>query len=306
MAVTPGQRLARFMQRVAGGQAEVPVFPAERDLVPVTLSSYADPSLGELARLLGAFTRAGFAVIEAAEHPTAGALAALADRLGLGEAFVPPLYRMGHPTAEVCGVSVLSAPARFTGGSDHPFASTAGQRPHTDGTLQGLGEVTTTILLCHSPARSGGQSLLLNSTGAFVDLAREDRAAAAALMTPGVLVRSATINGCADSSAGPAFDVVGGRLLGRYSTQPTDRWQPEAADDQTALARALDFFTAAEQPGSGYHLELALRGGQGLLLANDRISHGRRPYRDDPAAPRVMLRGLFRHRPPRAASPADE
>lgn len=92
-------------------------------------------------------------------------------------------------------------------------------------------------------------------------------------------------------------------LMSQNSITATDSWRPEAADDPAALARALDFFAAAARPGSLHYLEFVLRAGQGLLLANDRISHGRLAYRDDGTSHRVLLRGLFSRRPSVAPHP---
>jgi Taurine catabolism dioxygenase TauD, TfdA family len=199
------------------------------------------------------------------------------------------------------GVSTLTAtpndPAN-PGLPPHPaFATRAGQRVHSDGTLQHIGEVKTSLLACRSPASYGGESILFNSTAAFAALATRDEPAAAALMGEAVLVRTANIND-GDSMAGPAFALHGDQLLSRYSVTATDTFQA-AGVDPAALNRGLIFLLHHAHPGSPHYLELALSAGQGLLLANDRISHGRRPFRDG-TTPRVMLRALFT----RALAPA--
>ncbi|WP_322769891.1 TauD/TfdA family dioxygenase [Frankia sp. Cr1] len=274
-----------------------PFFHPDTDLTPVRLSGYTQPTFPERMRLLTRLSRAGFVVFTVDEEPTSARVCALAGRLGLGAAFVPPLYQPNPAAADRLGISRLTVSAS-TGPTPHPaFEATDAQPFHTDGTLQHLGEVPISILACHTPAASGGQSLLFNATGALAVLADTDPPAAAALMTPGVLVRTATINHCMDMTSGPAFAIDDGRLLSRYSITATDRWNPDAVTDPAAFHRALAFLTAAGSPGSPHRLELRLPAGHGLLFANDRISHGRAAYSDNPTAPRIMLRGLFRHRP---------
>lgn len=275
--------------------AHRPALPTPIDPQPVRLSSYARPTRPQLLELLTRLDHQGAALFTVAEEPTSPALHALTSRLGLGRPFVPPMYRSTPTAADDSGISrltVSTAPGR------HPaFTNTAAQSFHSDGTLQRLGEIPTSLLVCHTPAAHGGQSLLLHATTALTALADLDLPAAMALTAPGVLVRQATIGPRRDTTAGPAFDVIDGRLLSRYSVTATDRFDPDAVDDPHALARAVAFFDAAAAPGSPYRHEIRLQAGQGLLLANDRLSHGRAAYHDDPTTPRVMLRALFTRRP---------
>jgi hypothetical protein len=294
----PRRQLPDILTSHAGRRLRTPVFHPEQDLDPVKLSSYAAPSREQTAALLRRYDRAGFVLIEAAEEPTSAGLLALAGHLRLGEVFVPPLYRTGAVQPDPDGVSRLAAAAGGPGrDSDHPAVAANAQPIHVDGLLQPIGQVKTSILLCRTPAARGGQSILFNSTAAVRHLAATDPDAAALLMAPGVLVRTASVNGCTDAAAGAAFTAADGALLSRYSCCPTDRWDSGAVTDPAALHRGVQFLAGLQTPGSGLFIEFSLRAGQGLLLANDRIGHGRRGYTDSGPVRREMLRALFLHRP---------
>jgi hypothetical protein len=275
-------------------RAGVPAFDASRDLVPLRLPAWDTASPEQVKALTARVSTAGFALLETGTGPGQDDLLALAGLLGLGEPFVPPLYRMpGSVQVGTAGVSQMTAaPGTGADAARHPATSAVGQGWHVDGTLQQMGEVRTSLLLCVRPAATGGQSLLFNATAAFLDLADHDPAAAAALMAPGVLVRVATVNGSNDSTAGPAFAVTGGQLLTRYARTDADRWFPPSGDP-SAVDRALARLDELAAPGSPYRLEFTLAAGQGLVFANSRLCHGRQPYTDDPAAPRTLLRALF-------------
>lgn len=270
--------------------ADVPMFDPGRDTQPLAVPGW-DPSFDQRAAIRTRVAAAGFALLDAGQSPTEKDLLTLAGRLQLGDPFVPPLYRLpGNVQVAASGVSVLRATHRVDAPA-HPATATIGQAWHVDGTLQPLGEVRTTLLLCVRPAAAGGQSTLFNATSAFLEVADRDRSAAAALLTPGVLVRIASVNGCADTTAGPAFGVVDGRLLTRYARTETDQWRPEPGQE-AALRRALAVLDELAGDGSPYRLDFTMTGGQGIVLANTRLCHGRTPYTDGPK-PRTLLRALF-------------
>jgi len=225
------------------------------------------------------------------------ALPALAAALGLDEPFVPPLYLVGGREApKVARISAaLNADTEVEA---HPsFGKANGQRFHTDGTLQDVGEVRSSLLLCSAPAAEGGITILFNATGAYARLLAEDEPAASALASPGSLIRQANINGCTSANHGPAFAVVDGDLATRYSITDTDRWAVPPGEPAEAFWRGVRFLDRASQPGSEYYLELRLDAGQVILLANSRISHGRTPYQDSPTQHRCMYRSLHLVRP---------
>ncbi len=149
-------------------------------------------------------------------------------------------------------------------------------------------------MLCARPAASGGTSQLFSAAGAFAALLNQDPAAAAALTAPEVLIRTSNLpDSRGQSAVGPAFAIADGRIISRYSVTSTDAYDPAAVTSPAALDRALAFLRDAARPGTGYYTEVTLAAGQGLLLANDLISHGRTPYQDNPDAPRLIYRALF-------------
>lgn len=265
---------------------------------PISLDSCMAVGRQAVMAVVDRYWNAGFAVIDCAEAPTPKRLLDLACALHLGEVFVPPLYRSGRSGTGAGGVSTLMAPAQRADYEYHPsFESTGAQRLHVDGTLQPIGAVKTTILLCKTPAMSGGHTILFNALGAFVELLQLDPEAAVALAMPGCLVRQATYKGCADQTAGPAFAVCDGLLVTRYSVDAPSRWEAVDGIDEQALERAVAFMEQVSKPHSAYYLEFRLDAGQGLVLANDRITHGRTAYRDGEQARRCMYRALFCERP---------
>ncbi|NJP95430.1 TauD/TfdA family dioxygenase [Nonomuraea sp. FMUSA5-5] len=267
---------------------QLPAFPTS--VSPIPVASYDSPQAKDLAAVIGQLRCAGFAVTSCPEPPTQERLLALAEALGLGEPFVPPLYRRaGAIGVAASGISTLTASAAHVA---HPAVSASGQGLHVDGLLQPIGEVLTSILLCIRPAAEGGQSTLFNAMGAFWQLAKTDPDAAAALLSDRVLGRRATVNGSSDVTWGPAFAVVNGTLVTRYSRDGNDLWDP-GNGQEAALGRALTTLQVLAEPDSPYALRFTLQAGQGLIMSNSRICHGRTPYRDVADRPRRMLRGLF-------------
>ena len=268
----------------------VPAFP-DWPAAPVPAGDWEhipDGSAREVAARLAAH---GYALLEGSAVPGPGVAAILAGALGLGDAFTPPQYR-SRAYVDGGGVTRITADASTT---PHPaFGQATGQDLHADGTLQRIGEIKTTLMLCARPASSGGDSLLFNAAGAFAALLNADPAAAAALTAPEVLIRTSNLpDSHGQAAVGPAFAIADGRVLSRYSVTGTDRYDPSAVASPAALDRALAFLAAAARPGTGYYTALTLAAGQALVLANDTISHGRTPYADSPAAPRLLYRVLF-------------
>jgi hypothetical protein len=270
----------------------VPVFRPGRDTDPVQTGSWDSipvPAAREMARRL---ISSGYTLIQASRLPGPDAVGRLAAQLGLGPAFAPPQYR-NRPYTNSHGVTTIGAHAA----ASHPaFGQASAQQLHSDGTLQRIGEIKTTIMLCVQPAASGGVSQLFNAAGAFALLLHQDPEAAATLTAAEVLIRTSNLPDSLGQTAGPAFAVADGRVLSRYSVTGTDAYDHAAVTDPAALDRALSFLRDAARPGSACYTELTLAAGQGLLLANDVISHGRTAYDDNPAAPRLILRALFTRR----------
>ncbi|MBD0692477.1 TauD/TfdA family dioxygenase [Streptomyces sp. CBMA123] len=262
--------------------------PAE----PAVASSWGIPEPAARQQIAEGYRTRGYAVVHVpGTVPAEADLTALADALGLGPAFSPPQYRGStHTQGAVSRLTATADPA-------HPFQNRAGQRFHCDATLQHLGQVATTVMICVRPGRSGGQTQLFNAVQAFAELQAVDPEAAAQLTHPGALRRTSTfVDGL--STAGPAFGRdPSGDLITRYSLTATDSYHPTAPGRQKHLDRALAALADAADDGSRHRTTFTLAAGQALVLANDKLCHGRTPFTDNSAAPRLLLRALFTTRP---------
>jgi hypothetical protein len=244
--------------------------------------------------VVGDLARQGFSVqhvgVDGAD-PTAP-IRSFIEAMGLGEPYIPVLYRR---TADgVFSAPIVQVSASSVVGSSHPaFTTAAGTALHTDGTLERLGDVRTTLLHCHRPSVEGGESHVFDLAAAVDQLLVEDSAAAMTLFDKGVLRRWSTLEGtalsCTDAVAGRR---ACGRLTVRYSEQDRDEWLAPPGKER-ALQRARSWLVERAQPGSPLFTSFSLGPGDLLVLANDRVAHGRGSYRDDPSAPRCLFRALF-------------
>ena len=270
---------------------DVPLAPQ-----PVAAASSVAPE--EAGAIVERYRRNGFAILQLGlDDVGPDTLVALAESLGMGKPFLPPLYtRSGDDPPPVTRIS--AALNLDTADADHPaFGRTVGQNLHCDGTLQKIGLIKTSMLLCESVAADGGHTTLFNSSEAFAKLVVDDFDAAAALATPGVLVRQANINACTDANIGPAFTVQQGQLVCGYSVSDTDSWAVPTGVAEDDVRRGVEFLRDASRPGSPYYLELRLEPGHTILLDNTRISHGRTAYRDSPSQRRCLYRSLHLEHP---------
>lgn len=93
------------------------------------------------------------------------------------------------------------------------------------------------------------------------------------------------------SSTGPVFDLVAGRIVSRLSFDNTSSWN---VDSVPHLAEAKRAILELAVHGSPAYVEFLLAPRQILVLANSKISHGRTAYSDDDQNRRLMLRLLLR------------
>lgn len=211
------------------------------------------------------------------------------DQVGLGEPYVPVLYREQVTQAFARPVVAISTGT----GSGHPAFTTCQATPlHTDGTLEVLGAVRTSLLHCHRPAAEGGESHIFGLAAAIEQLAQRDAAAAETLFMPSVLRRWSTFEGARLSRVDAVAAPRGGRLVVRFSDRETDEWLPPPGRERD-FERARAWLAEMARPGSPLFVTLRLAQGDILVLANDQVAHGRGPYRDDPMAPRCLFRALF-------------
>lgn len=218
-----------------------------------------------------------------------GRVALVARVLALGEPYVPRLYRM---TGAAYGTPLVDI--RPTSSANHPSFSTGKAQPyHTDGLLEDLGTIKTTLLYCARPALSGGRTVVLNSCAIFTRLHEVDPEAADVLLRPHILGKRSTLPGVDAETVGPAFAYsADGALLTRFGDRGPETWHPRDGEAD-ALDRARRFFETEGREGSRHRLAVRLEPGDCLIFRNDLLSHGRESFTDDPGNPRHLVRGLY-------------
>lgn len=246
-------------------------------------------------KLLEDYYASGFALFQldfAGRNP-AEALRDFTQSLALGAPFVPPLYQFSNSTLyDDMGMSTLAAADGAGPGAAHPvFGSTDSLELHTDGTLQQIGEIPTSVLFCVTPADNGGDTTIFQAVKAFAKL-RE--AEASALLHKRALTKQASVNGSKATCTGPVFAYESGALLTRYSVTDRDRWNVAEVEHLLAAKNAL---AELVQAGPPYFHQVRLDAGQGVVMANDRVAHGRTGFSNHPDRVRRMLRVLFAMQP---------
>ena len=140
-------------------------------------------------QLLQRYCTDGFSLV-GVESPCEKTLVEVCEQLGLGTPFMPPHYAGTTDLYQTSGVNIKSARGTSNEEASHrAFTTGSAQALHVDGTLQRIGLVKTSVLLCVSPASSGGETLIFNAVEAFLELPRRDREAAPALCNPRRLLR---------------------------------------------------------------------------------------------------------------------
>jgi hypothetical protein len=247
-----------------------------------------------VARIRESYQRSGFALFTVEDPAVTGraVLAETARLLGLGGAYVPAAYatepdRFGYDSD---GFNTISPTP--TVNSHGSFGTCTAQGFHTDGTLEPIGHVGTSLLWFDRAARKGGHTTIFQAVEAFEDLRRIDPAGAAALMTDDALTRVARSFQPPPRTSGPAFAELDGRgLRTRWADDGTEIWQ--LADSLGAQrAAAVERLRAMSRPGGRYRQDIAIPSRTGLVLCNGRIAHGRTAFTAG-IGERVLIRGLY-------------
>ena len=254
----------------------------------------------ELAKRNGEIIRSyhdnGFCIVEFTQG-TAGedCLLRFSKLMNLGPTYVPAQYR-DTAVYSLRGFNVIAKDQNKGIFSQHRgFYTDQAQSIHSDGTLEEIGKVKTSLFLCILPAAKGGESIIFNSVAAFVHMVDNSSAIACSLTNPIALERCA-VNGNLSSVKGPAFSVAEGELISRFSMDNTCNWEISFGTI-SHLKEAVTFLSNLCNQGSGFYIEVPLLKNQALILANDKISHGRREYLDSENHKRTLIRGLFTTRP---------
>ncbi|MEU6191930.1 TauD/TfdA family dioxygenase [Nocardia sp. NPDC047038] len=247
-----------------------------------------------VARIREDCQRNGFALFTVEDPAVTGraVLAETARLLELGTTYVPAVYatdpdRFGY---DADGFNTISPTPTTTGHGS--FGTCAAQGFHTDGTLEPIGHVGTSLLWFDRAARAGGHTTIFRAIEAFEDLRRIDPAGAAALTTDDALTRVARSFQPPPRASGPAFaELDGGGLRTRWADDGTEIWQLAGSLGEQR-ASAVERLRAMSQPGGRYRQDLAIPSRTGLVLCNGRIAHGRTAFTAG-IGERVLIRGLY-------------
>ncbi|MFC2948131.1 TauD/TfdA family dioxygenase [Virgibacillus sediminis] len=260
-----------------------------RDTTPVLIKSVDMISEIEHRKLVKQYNTAGFVVFELLDNKVnQDALLKLATSLKLGNPFIPNIYSSKKNIYKRNGLNEI----KISNGTHRAFQSGNEQEIHSDGTLEPIGKIKSSVLLCITPAVEGGETIIFNSVAAFYDLLKNERLAsiASSLLDPRALKRIA-VNGGGEMNIGPAFSIKEGEILSRFSLDNTCYWEYGFKEVQF-LREAYYLMVEMVKNSSPYYIEFKLKGNQGVLMANHKISHGRREYTDGNKK-RTMIRGLF-------------
>ncbi|WP_083867346.1 TauD/TfdA family dioxygenase [Natrialba taiwanensis] len=215
-------------------------------------------------------------------------LAKVAQEFGFDSAFVPSSYSNDRSLHDEFGINQIGG-GKNTGGNHEGFFSNEEQAVHVDGTLEPIGTIPTTMMLCRSQAESGGESRIFNSVSAFCQLAREQPTLANALSSEQALTRS-DVDRSGTSVTGPAFDINRYGLVNRFSLDNTSEWNVNEVEH---LQAALNWMNDKLENSSKFYTEFNLNSGDLLIVANHKISHGRNGYKDKKNNRRQLFRAIF-------------
>ncbi|MGW9102965.1 hypothetical protein ACWGPZ_26665 [Priestia megaterium] len=82
-----------------------------------------------------------------------------------------------------------------------------------------------------------------------------------------------------------------GELMSRFSLDNTSDWD-YGFKNVKFLKEAYLLLTKLITPNSPYYIEMKLEKNQGIIMAKDKISHGRKEFKDQ-GSRREKIRGLF-------------
>lgn len=222
------------------------------------------------------------------------------NNLSLGNPFISPYYRGFSGGIEVhSGINTIGK-SESNGDiqeniTHDAFSTNKEQKLHVDGTVQKIGHVKTSIVLCHTKAKQGGLSTFFNSSAAFYSLFKHDQKAALAMMDNKALSRAVDTdknNPYTDS----VIAVNNTGIISRFSLDRMSNWQTGFRKVKH-LKKAYDFFVEHINEGSPFYRELLLNEGEAVIISNSRISYGRTSYVSYPQKERKMYRALYEKSP---------
>ncbi|WOD37772.1 TauD/TfdA family dioxygenase [Nodosilinea sp. E11] len=272
---------------------------------PVEIDFDSNDFQEEAREIIRRYVNQGFALFDSRScEINVDIIKTLESILCLGEPYIPCRYKGSNIINLYSkGVNIISShlngkminqPNTVIQTKLHAFTTASEQNLHVDGTLEAIGSIKTSILLCVNPAISGGESIIFNSVAAFVELAEQDMEAAISLLDCMCLKRENL--DCGDFAFGPAFLLRNNDLFTRYSIDVTSSWNYDFKDC-SHFKRACEYLKEKTKSGSSFLFEKRLLSGQGIIIANDKVSHGRKIYVDSSGQTRTFLRSIYYSQP---------
>lgn len=260
------------------------------DISPVKIKSVSKLSNNELNNIIQQYYQAGFVVYEVLNHNSEqDIILELAKQLNLGQPFVPKTYRTSKHIYEETGLNTI----KVNDGNHRAFQTNNGQKIHCDGTIEEINKVKTSILHCNISSTNGGETIIFNSVGAFYNLLKTfNFTSIMSSMLNNLALKRDALNETADTHIGPAFKIENGELISRFSLDNTCDWN-YSFEKIAGLEEALKLLQEMIILESPYYIETKLRDNQGIIMANNKISHGRKSFYDEGTRKREMIRGLF-------------
>ncbi|MGF6952444.1 hypothetical protein QF028_004949 [Neobacillus sp. B4I6] len=242
-----------------------------------------------IKNLIEKYLLCGFAIFEFIDMKVNNeTLEAFANSLNLGNAYIPQVYNNYKLLNSKMGFNLIGQ--KDNDPSHKAFNTSSEQEIHSDGTLEKIGFIKTSLLYCRSQGLSGGENTIFNSTGAFYNLLTTNFDIAKLLLDAQSLKRISSINH--QEYIGPAFAIQENKIISRFSLDNTCDWR-YGFNILPGLEEAYLSLTDLVYDGSPYYITFKLKPGQGLIMANDKISHGRKEFLNTKEFKREMIRGLF-------------
>lgn len=259
------------------------------DLQIVPIQCVKNLSKNEKRQLSMKYHQAGFVIFKLMNDKASDeSLLDLARNLQLQDPFVPNIYNNQKGVYNSNGVNLIE----INQGYHRAFQTGNSQDLHSDGTLEEIGKVKTSILLCVSPASKGGETTIFNSVAAFNEMVNDIRIKSKVKsLLHSKALRRVAVNGNGQDSIGPAFSIDNKELISRFSLDNTSDWQygfrnvPNLKEAFTIMGQKVD-------SNSPFYIETMLKENEGIIMANNKIAHGRKKYTNGNRK-RKMLRGLF-------------
>lgn len=253
-------------------------------------------------KILALFYRQGFVVVNGHSLPGGQQLEYLSDALNLGAPFRSSYNQKYFPNKNRSLKSEIGKKEQNKDEYKHPvFELSEALEQHVDGTFSPLGEVKTTVLMCKTPALSGGDSTLFNAYGAIKKIEAENPLLANAFKDSNAFRRKSAFENIDDEFIDSAFGVddVYDREIIRLAFDSSADWEHGFAR-VPHLKDAYDKLIDIKNNDPSYFLQFKLNKGDVIIMDNTRITHGRTAFRQSDIKPRMMIRSVHKLLPERS------